>query len=110
MADLLPVLDGIDAARAHEELTGGFKLVADELEKVATKHGLVMPFGVVGEPFDPNLHEALMHLPYAGDHDVTVVSAVMQKGESSATRIIPPRARRGSRPRVRMRRGRKETR
>ncbi len=89
VADLLPVLDGIDAARAHEELTGGFKLVADELEKVATKHGLVT-FGVVGEPFDPNLHEALMHLPYAGDHDVTVVSAVMQKGAKLGDRIIRP--------------------
>ena len=33
--DLLPVLDAIDAARNHEQLEGGFKLVVDALEKVA---------------------------------------------------------------------------
>jgi hypothetical protein len=33
----LPVLDSIDAAKQHDELAGGFKLVADELEKVATQ-------------------------------------------------------------------------
>ena len=45
--------------------TGGFKLVADELEKVAAKYGLVT-YGEVGEPFDPHIHEALMHLPLRG--------------------------------------------
>jgi molecular chaperone GrpE len=57
--DLLPVLDSIDAAKQHDELAGGFKLVADELEKVAAKYGLTA-FGEVGDAFDPHLHDALM--------------------------------------------------
>lgn len=89
VSDLLPVLDSIAAAEQHDELTGGFKMVADELAKVATKYGLTT-FGDVGEPFDPTLHEALMHMPYDGEHDVTVVSAVMQRGAKLNDRVIRP--------------------
>ena len=89
VTDLLPVLDSIDAARAHEEVAGGFGLVVDALTKVLTKHGLVT-FGEVGEPFDPHLHEALLHVPLEGDHDVTVISAVMQKGVLLGERVIRP--------------------
>ena len=88
-ADLLPVLDSIEAAKAHGELTGGFKLVADELEKIGIKYGLGT-YGEVGEAFDPNLHEALMHMPYEGEHDVVVISAVMQKGVMLNDRVIRP--------------------
>lgn len=89
VSDLLPVLDSVAAAEQHDELTGGFKLVADELAKVAAKYGLTT-FGEVGEAFDPTLHEALMHVPYDGEHDETVVSAVMQKGVKLNDRIIRP--------------------
>ena len=37
MLDLLPVLDSVEAAREHDELVGGFKLVADELEKITAQ-------------------------------------------------------------------------
>lgn len=87
--DLLPVLDAIEAARQHGEVEGGFKLVADELEKVAAKYGLVT-YGEPGDPFDPQVHEALLHLPFEGAHDVTVVSAVMQKGVKLNDRVIRP--------------------
>lgn len=87
--DLLPVLDAIDAARQHEEFDGGFRLVVDALEKVTGKYGLVA-YGEVGEEFDPHLHEALMHLPYEGDHDTTVISAVIQKGIRLGERIVRP--------------------
>ena len=87
--DLLPVLDAIDAARQHEEFEGGFRLVVDALEKVTGKYGLVA-FGEVGEEFDPNVHEALMHMPLEGDHTTTVVSAVIQKGIRLGDRIVRP--------------------
>lgn len=87
--DLLPVLDSIEAAREHSELTGGFKLVADELEKISAKYGLVA-YGEVGEAFDPAIHEALMHVPFEGEHDTIVVSAVMQKGIRLNDRVIRP--------------------
>lgn len=85
--DLLPVLDAIDAAKQHEELDGGFKLVVDALESVTSRYGLVS-YGEVGEPFDPTLHEALMQVPMEGDHTTTVVSSVMQKGIKLGDRIV----------------------
>lgn len=88
LADLMPVLDSIELAKSHEDLAGGFKLVADELEKIAAKHGLV-PFGAVGDPFDPNLHEALMEVPLEGV-TVTTVSQVMQPGYQLRDRVIRP--------------------
>ncbi|MDQ7993153.1 MAG: nucleotide exchange factor GrpE [Propionicimonas sp.] len=89
--DLLPVLDSVEAAREHEELVGGFKLVADELEKISGKYGLEV-FGEVGEPFDPQLHEALMHMPYTGEDEITetTISAVMQKGVKLNERVLRP--------------------
>ncbi|MDO5082607.1 nucleotide exchange factor GrpE [Arachnia propionica] len=88
VADLMPVLDSITLAKSHEDLAGGFKAVADELEKVAAKHGLVA-FGAVGEPFDPNLHEALMQVPMEGV-TVTTISQVMQQGYQLGDRVIRP--------------------
>ena len=89
--DLLPVLDSIEAAREHDELVGGFKLVADELEKLTTKYGLEA-YGEVGEPFDPQVHEALMQMPYPGEDEITetVISAVMQKGVRLNDRVLRP--------------------
>ena len=91
VTDLLPVLDSIEAAREHDELVGGFKLVADELEKLAAKYGLEV-YGEVGEVFDPQVHEALMHMPYPGEEEITetVVSAVMQKGVKLNDRVLRP--------------------
>ena len=86
--DLLPVLDSIEAAREHDELTGGFKLVADELERLTGKYGLTV-YGEVGEPFDPNVHDALMQVPMAGV-EVTTVSAIMQKGVRLNDRVLRP--------------------
>lgn len=87
--DLLPVLDSIEAAREHSELVGGFKLVAEELERVSAKYGLGV-FGEVGDPFDPQIHEALMQMPMAGDLDGPTVSAVMQRGVTLNDRVIRP--------------------
>lgn len=88
VSDLVPVLDSIAMARQHGELEGGFKLVADELAKVAEAHGL-SSFGAVGEAFDPNLHEALMQLPMAGA-TVTSVSQVIQPGYRLGDRVLRP--------------------
>nr|WP_282004942.1 nucleotide exchange factor GrpE [Propioniciclava sinopodophylli] len=87
--DLLPVVDAIEAARQHDQVDGGFKLVVEALQKVFGKHGLVV-YGEVGEEFDPHLHEALMQVPLEGDHTTTVISAVMQKGIQMGDRIVRP--------------------
>jgi molecular chaperone GrpE len=87
--DLLPVLDSVEAAREHAELVGGFKLVADELEKITAKYGLET-FGEVGEEFDPQIHEALMQMPIEVEITVPTVSAVMQRGVKLNDRVLRP--------------------
>ena len=89
--DLLPVLDSVEAAREHDELVGGFKLVADELEKATAKYGLET-FGEVGEEFDPQVHEALMQMPFPGEAEISVptISAVMQRGVKLNERLLRP--------------------
>jgi len=86
--DLLPVLDGIDAAADHGELTGGAKMMADEIAKVGAKYGLVA-YGAEGDPFDPHIHEALMHLQKPG-YDVMSVAQVFQRGYRLGDRVIRP--------------------
>ena len=87
--DLLPVLDSVEAAREHAELVGGFKLVADELEKIIAKYGLET-FGEVGEEFDPQIHEALMQLPLEVEISVPTISSVMQRGVKLNERVLRP--------------------
>jgi molecular chaperone GrpE len=87
--DLLPVLDSVEAAREHSELVGGFKLVADELEKITAKYGLET-FGEVGEPFDPQVHEALLQMPHSEEVAEPTISAVMQRGVKLNDRVLRP--------------------
>jgi molecular chaperone GrpE len=57
---LLPVLDDIGRARDHGDLEGSFKAMAENLESIVTRLGLER-YGEAGEPFDPAVHEALLH-------------------------------------------------
>jgi molecular chaperone GrpE len=88
LTELLPVLDDIGRAREHGELVGGFKSVAESLEMVAAKMGL-QQFGKEGEPFDPTIHEALMH-SYAPDVTETTCVAILQPGYRIGERTIRP--------------------
>lgn len=86
--ELVPVLDDIGRAREHGELTGGFKSVGESLEGIAFKLGLT-PFGESGDPFDPTLHEALMHSYSAEVTEPTAVQ-ILQPGYKVGERIIRP--------------------
>ena len=86
--DLLPVLDDIRSARDHDELTGGFKAVADEIERITTKYGLES-FGEKGDPFDPHIHEALLHAHAEGIDGPTCVE-ILQPGYRIGDRILRP--------------------
>ncbi|MBA2715891.1 MAG: nucleotide exchange factor GrpE [Propionibacteriales bacterium] len=88
LMSLLPVLDDIERAREHDELTGGFKAVADSLQRTMTGLGLES-FGEAGQPFDPRIHEALMH-SYSGDVDGPVCQAVLQIGYRHGDRVLRP--------------------
>ena len=88
IADLLPVLDDIDRARAHGDLTGAFKAVADQLDTVLAKHGLVA-FGEVGDRFDPARHEAVMHEESTAVQ-VPTTTTVMRRGYEHHDRLLRP--------------------
>jgi molecular chaperone GrpE len=88
LTELLPVLDDIGRAREHGELTGGFKSVAESLESVAVKLGLGT-YGEDGDPFDPRLHEALMH-SYSPDVTEPTCVRILQPGYKVGDRILRP--------------------
>jgi len=88
LSGLVPVLDDIGRAREHEELVGGFKSVAESLEAAVTKLGLES-FGEDGEPFDPNVHEALMH-SYSPDVTEPTCIKILQPGYRVGERILRP--------------------
>jgi molecular chaperone GrpE len=88
LSELLPVLDDIGRAREHGELVGGFKSVAESVETIVAKMGL-QQFGKEGEPFDPTVHEALMH-SYAPDVTETTCVAILQPGYRIGERTIRP--------------------
>lgn len=88
LTELLPVLDDIGRAREHGELVGGFKSVGESLETVAAKMGL-QQFGKEGEPFDPLVHEALMH-SYSPDVTETTCVQILQPGYRIGERTIRP--------------------
>ena len=89
VSELLPVLDNIGRAREHEELTGGFKAIAEALESTVSKLGLTT-FGEAGEPFDPNVHEALMH-SYSPDVTEPTCVQILQPGYKVGDRILRAR-------------------
>lgn len=88
LTSLLPVLDDIGRAREHDELHGGFKAVAESLQRTISGLGLES-YGEVGDDFDPRLHEALMH-SYTDDVDRPVCQAVLQVGYRIGERIVRP--------------------
>ena len=88
LGELLPVLDAINQAREHGELSGGFKSVADSLQAAVGKLGLAS-YGQRGDAFDPKIHEALA---YSDSPDVTEDTCVdiFQPGYKVGERILRP--------------------
>lgn len=86
--DFLPVLDDVRSAREHGELTGAFKAVGDQVDRITTKHGL-QSFGAKGDPFDPHIHDALMQVPAEGVDGPTCVE-ILQPGYRIGERVLRP--------------------
>jgi len=87
LTPVIEVLDTIDRAKEHGELEGGFKAVADQLERVVTSAGLVR-FGEPGDAFDPTFHEALSHLGVDAEVEVTTVKHVAKGGYRMGDRVV----------------------
>ncbi len=88
LSAMLPVLDDIDRAREHGEVEGGFKAVADSLERIVASLGLEK-FGEPGDEFDPNLHEALMH-SHSPDVTTTTCQNIVHAGYRIGERVVRP--------------------
>jgi len=90
VGELLTILDDVERAGAHGDLTGPFKSLADKLVSVVQKLGLE-PFGVEGEPFDPSVHEAVQHESSdATGPTVTVLAHVLRRGYRIGDRVLRP--------------------
>lgn len=84
---LIPVLDEVELARQHGDLTGTFETTATKLEGILSdKFGLVR-FGEVGEPFDPTLHEALMAVESTEVTEPSI-AMVLQPGYRLGDRVV----------------------
>jgi len=88
LTELLAILDDVDRADQHGELSGGFKAVADQLNSITSRIGLEK-YGTEGEAFDPQIHEALMHEESA-DVEVPTASKILQSGYKYKERILRP--------------------
>jgi molecular chaperone GrpE len=83
--ELLPVLDAVDAARAHG--ANEVDQVAGLLVDLLAKQGLER-VGADGDVFDPTLHDAVMH--ETGDDDVQTVAQVLRAGWRWRGRVLRP--------------------
>ena len=88
LTELLALLDDVDRAEQHGELSGGFKAVAEQLNSITSRIGLEK-YGIEGEVFDPQIHEALMH-DESADVVVPTASKILQPGYKYKERILRP--------------------
>jgi molecular chaperone GrpE len=88
LTELLAILDDVDRAAEHNELTGGFKAVADQLAAITNRFGLEK-YGTEGDVFDPQVHEALLH-DTSSEVSVPTASRILQPGYKFKERILRP--------------------
>ncbi|MCW2778001.1 MAG: grpE family protein [Frankiales bacterium] len=89
LSQLLPLLDDVERARQHDDLSGAFKTVGEGLEAVAGRLGLEK-FGSAGEPFDPQVHEAVMQAAPDPTFDVATCAQVLRPGFRVGGRVLRP--------------------
>ncbi|WP_051267509.1 nucleotide exchange factor GrpE [Nakamurella lactea] len=88
LTELFGVLDDLDRAEAHGDLTGAFKAVSDKLIGVMSKLGLER-VGAPGDPFDPALHEAVQFTT-SSDVSEPTVAEVLRHGYTLSDRLARP--------------------
>ncbi|MGY1682746.1 nucleotide exchange factor GrpE [Geodermatophilus sp. SYSU D01176] len=83
---LFPIVDDIERARDHGDLTGAFKVVADRVLGLLDGLG-VEAFGRAGDPFDPALHEAVIH-DTSTEVAVPTATTVLRQGFRRGDRVL----------------------
>ena len=87
--EILPIVDNLERAESFddaEKVKAGLVMISTSVKGVLEKLG-VESYGKVGEQFDPNIHNAIMH-----DEDESLgeneIIDVFQKGYKKGTKII----------------------
>lgn len=93
LTDLLPLLDNFERAIAVEQtdveaFQKGVEMIFTQLREVLDKHGLEN-IEAEGQPFDPNVHQAVMRVENPDVEDGTITQ-VLQKGYQAKGRVIRP--------------------
>jgi molecular chaperone GrpE len=93
--ELLPVVDNIERAieaaekaGEAENLLAGFRLVGQQLATILTRHDC-LPIEALGQPFDPNFHQAILQQP-SPDAPAGTVTLVTQSGYRMHDRVVRP--------------------
>jgi len=86
--EILPILDNLDRAKEHipegaEDWHKGIEMSINQLHKVMNDTGL-LPMECVGQPFNPELHEAMAQGP--GEKDIIIEE--FEKGYMLGDRVI----------------------
>ncbi|MBV6712593.1 nucleotide exchange factor GrpE [Paenibacillus chitinolyticus] len=92
---MLPVIDNFDRAlvssretQDFEALTKGIEMVYRQLEQLMTQEGLT-PIEAVGQPFNPEFHQAIMQVE-SDDYEEGIVVEEVQKGYMLKDKVIRP--------------------
>ena len=95
LKDLLPALDTFELGLANGEKAGapaalleGLRLVRTQFESALAKSN-VTPIDAEGQPFDPNLHEAITHMPSPEVPEGTVI-AQTRRGWKMGDKLLRP--------------------
>ena len=90
VAKMLPVYDNLERALNQETSDAAYKkgveMTMNELVKIFTSLGVEI-FGNVGDEFDPNLHNAVMHID-SDELEENTLSQVFQKGFKIGDKVV----------------------
>ncbi len=90
VAKILPVYDNLERALNQETSDAAYKkgveMTMNELVKILNGLGVEI-FGEVGDAFDPNLHNAVMHID-SEELEENVIAQVFQKGFKIGDKIV----------------------
>lgn len=95
LRDLLPVLDNVlravdaaDKTTDVESLRAGFRMTAQQIEKLLESHGCAT-IATDGTPFDPTVHDAILQQSVPGTAPGTIV-ATASRGYRLHDRVVRP--------------------
>jgi molecular chaperone GrpE len=88
LVDWLDVADSVQRALTMTPLDDGLRAVGEQIDATLARQG-VTRLGTVGEPFDPDRHEAVAAVP-ATDHPDGAIVEVIRSGYAREGRVLRP--------------------